>query len=67
MKNVGRIDKIVRVVIAFDLFVLYMNNLVIDKTGLILIVGSIILLVTGLVEFCPIYYLLRIKTSVKSK
>ncbi|TRZ41685.1 YgaP family membrane protein [Robertkochia solimangrovi] len=57
-KNMGQSDKLIRVVIAFIIGVLYLYNIISGIFGIVLMVLAIILLLTSFFEFCPIYKIL---------
>ena len=64
-RNVGTIDKAVRILIAVVAAVLYFAGIVTGIPGIIFLVVGGILLITGLVGTCPIYLLLRQSTNKK--
>ena len=57
-KNIGGTDKLIRIVIAGSISVLYYLNYISGTLALVLMVIAIVLLVTSLVNFCPLYRLL---------
>lgn len=62
-KNVGTIDKIIRVAIAITILIMYYSNLI---SGTIAIIGlslSIIFILTSLIGFCPLYFPFKISTK----
>ncbi len=61
--NESKVDRIIRVVAGVLFLVLFLTNTVAGTLGTVLLVLGILLVVTGLVGFCPIYALLKIKTS----
>ena len=65
--NVGSFDRIFRVIVAIVLAYLYYKNIVASVAGIILLVVSIVLLITGLIGFCPIYWGLRTGTKMNKK
>lgn len=65
-KNIGSIDRVIRVIIAVAFMVLYFNGMIEGTVGLILIGLSAIFLLTSLVGTCPIYLLLGI-SSLRNK
>ena len=65
MKNVGTNDAMIRVWIAVAIYCLYLFNLVSGTTGLVLLGISLVLVLTGLFRFCPLYSLLGISTRHK--
>jgi len=54
-KNVGSIDKVVRIIIAIVLAVLYFANVVTGTLSIIFLVLAAIMLLTSLISFCPLY------------
>ena len=64
-KNVGSIDKVVRILIAIVLAVLYFTNVVTGTLGIIFLVLAAIMLLTSLISFCPLYSPFGINTFKK--
>jgi hypothetical protein len=58
IKNVGQTDKIVRIVLAVVLFALDYFEVVTGAFSWVLSIVAIVLLVTALVNFCPLYKVL---------
>lgn len=61
-KNIGGIDKVIRLVMAVVLVVLYFTGTITGTLGIIALVVAAVLLLTSLVNFCPLYAVLGIKT-----
>lgn len=61
-RNLGTADKIIRVIIAAIVAILYFTNVITGTTGIVLLVVAAVLLITSLVSFCPLYALLGLKT-----
>ena len=61
-QNVGSLDRIIRLVIAAVLALLYYLNILSGIWGNVLLVIGALLLVTAIFGFCPLYSLLRINT-----
>jgi len=61
-KNMGGIDRIVRIIFALLIAVLFFSNVISGTAGIILLVLAGILLITSLVSFCPLYWSFGIKT-----
>lgn len=61
-KNIGNIDKAIRTFIALIIAMLSYFEFITGIFGNILLVLAIILLVTSLINFCPLYKLLGINT-----
>lgn len=61
-KNMGNADKLVRVLIAAVIGLLYYMDKITGTLAYILMAVAIILLITSLVNFCPLYKLIGINT-----
>jgi hypothetical protein len=61
-KNMGTTDRIVRVVIAVVLAVLFFADVITGTFGVILLALGGIFLLTSLMGFCPLYLPFGIKT-----
>lgn len=61
-KNLGSLDKKVRILIAIAVAVLYYFNVITGMFAYILMALAIILLVTSFINFCPLYTILGINT-----
>lgn len=59
--NVGKLDRIVRILLAFTTGYLYYAKIITGTFSLMTI--AMILLTTGIVGSCPLYTLLGIRTS----
>lgn len=67
-KNVGNTDRIIRLIVAVVVAILFFNNIITGTLGIALMVLAVIFLLTGLVSFCPIYAIFGIRTyPVESK
>jgi hypothetical protein len=66
-KNVGAVDKIIRIVLAAVLVILYLANVVSGTLGIVFIVVALVLLLTAFMNFCGLYALLGISTCKKEK
>jgi hypothetical protein len=65
-KNVGTIDKTIRILIAVVLVVLYFTHVISGVLGIILLALSAVLVVTSLFSFCPIWQVLGLRTTKKA-
>jgi hypothetical protein len=63
--NVGSADKIIRILLAIVIAVLYFTKVISGTTGIILLVLGGIFLLTALINFCPIWAMLGISTKAK--
>ena len=66
-KNVGSIDKIIRYALAAIIIVLFVLNVVSGLLGYILLAVAAIFIVTSLLDFCPIWWILGVKTNAAKK
>ncbi|HNV96188.1 MAG TPA: DUF2892 domain-containing protein [Bacteroidales bacterium] len=64
-KNMGNADKIIRVIIAAVIGVLYFTNILTGTVGLVLLILSVVFILTSLISFCPLYLPFGIKTTCK--
>jgi hypothetical protein len=64
-KNMGTIDKVVRVIIALAVGVLYFTNVITGVLGIVLLAVAIIFLLTSLIGTCPLYLPFGISTQKK--
>ncbi|PKN99159.1 MAG: DUF2892 domain-containing protein [Chloroflexi bacterium HGW-Chloroflexi-4] len=64
--NESGLDRIIRVVTGAALLALYFTQVVSGGLGIAAVVIGAVLLITGVVGFCPLYGLLRINTNKKS-
>ncbi len=62
MKNMGSIDRIVRIVVAVIIGVLFLTDIISGTLAIILLVLVGIFLLTSLVSTCPLYLPFGIKT-----
>ena len=66
-KNMGNSDRIIRILLAAVVAVLYFTGIVTGTLGIVLMVIAGIFVVTSLVGFCPLYTLLGINTCSSKK
>ena len=65
-KNMGNVDRIIRVSLAVLVAVLYFTNVISGTWAIILGVLSLVFLLTSLVSFCPLYTIFGISTRKES-
>ncbi len=63
--NMGSTDRIVRIILAVVIAVLYFTNVITGTLGLILLILAIVFLLTSLVSFCPLYLPFGLSTTKK--
>ena len=61
-KNMNNTDKFVRVILAAGIAVLYYYDIISGTLAYIFMAVAIILLITSLLNFCPLYRLLGMST-----
>ena len=66
-KNMGNIDKIIRILVAIVIAVLFFTNVISGTLGIILLVLAGVFVLTSLMSFCPLYTLVGINTRPKNK
>ena len=64
-KNMGTIDKTIRIIIAVVIAGLYFTDVLTGTLGIVLLILSGVFVLTSLISFCPLYTLLGINTSKK--
>jgi uncharacterized membrane protein len=66
-KNMGSTDKIIRVLIAAVIAILFFTNVISGTFGIVLLVLAGVFVLTSLISFCPLYTLFGINTCPKDK
>jgi len=67
-KNMGIVDRVIRLLVAALLITLYLTEIVTGTVGILLSVFAFIFTITSFVSFCPLYVLFGINTcGVKNK
>ena len=61
-RNMSNIDPLIRAIVAVLLVYLYIGGIVTGAFGIILVVLGVILLITSVIGFCPLYALFKIST-----
>lgn len=64
-KNMGSTDKLIRIIIAIIVAVLYFTGTLTGTVGIIAVVIASVFVLTSLISFCPLYTLLGISTCRK--
>jgi hypothetical protein len=64
-KNMGTIDRVIRVILAILVLVLYLARSISGTAAIILGIFAVIFVLTSLVGFCPLYVPLKISTKKK--
>lgn len=61
----GTADRIIRVIIAAIIAILFFTKVITGTLGIILLVLAVVFVLTSLVSFCPLYLPLGISTCAK--
>ena len=64
-KNMGSIDKLIRVLVAVVIAVLYFTDQITGTAAIILGIFAVIFLLTSAIGFCPLYLPLKLSTIKK--
>jgi len=67
MKNMGNIDRIIRVVIAIIIAVLYFMGIISGTAAIVLLILAGIFILTSIISICPLYLPFGIKTCKVEK
>ncbi len=65
--NMGTADRIIRVILAAIIAVLYFTGVIKGTLGIILLILGAIFLLTSIISFCPLYLPVKINTARKKK
>lgn len=66
-KNMGTIDRVIRVLLAIVVIVLYLTGSITGIVAIILGILAAVFVLTGLIGFCPLYAPFKISTIGKAK
>lgn len=66
-KNMGNADRIIRLLLAVVVAVLYFTNVITGTLGIVLLVVAGVFVLTSLISFCPLYPLIGINTCPAKK
>ena len=66
-KNMGNIDKIIRILVTIVIAGLFFTNVISGTLGIVLLVLAGVFVLTSLIGFCPLYPLVGINTCPKDK
>jgi len=66
-KNMGTIDRIIRMLLAIVVIILYMTGSITGVAAIILGILAIVFILTSLIGFCSLYVPLKISTIGKTK
>jgi len=63
--NMGGLDRVLRVLIAIAIAILYFTGVITGTLGIVLLVVGAVFLLTSIVGFCPLYAIFGIRTCPK--
>jgi K+-transporting ATPase A subunit len=66
-KNMGTIDRIIRIMLAIVVIILYITGSITGFAAIILGILAIVFIITSMIGFCPLYMPFKISTTGKSK
>jgi hypothetical protein len=64
-KNMGTIDKVIRILVAVVVVILYFTHVISGTLAIILLALSAIFIVTSFLSFCPLYLPFGLSTRKK--
>ncbi len=66
-KNMGNTDKIIRLIIAAGIAILYFTGVIPGTIGIVLLILAGVFVLTSLVSFCPLYTLFGMNTCPRKE
>jgi len=66
-RNMGNVDRILRIVLAIAMSILFFTNSISGLVGIFLLAVSGVFVLTSLVSFCPLYTLIGVNTCQSKK
>ncbi len=64
-KNMGTIDKVIRILVAVVMVVLFFTHVITGTLAVILLILSGVFVLTSLISFCPLYLPFGLNTKKK--
>ena len=64
-KNMGTMDKVVRILIAVVIAILFFTHVISGTLGIILMALAVIFVLTSFISFCPLYLPFGLSTNKK--
>lgn len=64
-RNIGNVDKYIRLILATVLVILFYANVFSGLWGILVLMLALILTATSLLNYCPLYDLFKINTKSK--
>jgi hypothetical protein len=66
-KNMGNVDRVIRLIAAAVIAILYFSNIISGTVGLVLLIFAGVFVLTSFISFCPLYAPLGISTCKTPK
>jgi hypothetical protein len=66
-KNMGNTDRIIRIILAAVMAILYFTNTITGTFGIVLLVLAGVFVLTSLISFCPLYAIVGLNTCPAKK
>ena len=66
-KNMGNADRIIRLILAAVIAILFFTHTITGTIGIVLLVFAGVFVLTSLISFCPLYPIFGINTCPKDK
>jgi hypothetical protein len=66
-KNMGTIDKVIRILVAIVIAVLYFTNIISGTLAIIFLVLAGVFILTSFMSFCPLYLPFGLSTRKKAE
>lgn len=66
-KNMGSVDRIIRLIIAAVIAVLYFTNVISGTLGIVLLILAGVFVLTSFIGFCPLYAPFGLSTGSTKK
>jgi len=64
-KNMGTVDKVIRILVAVAIVVLFYTQVITGALGIVLLVLAAVFVITSMISFCPLYLPFGINTGNK--
>lgn len=64
-KNMGNTDRLLRIIVAIVVMVLYFQGIIYGVLGIVLLILSGVFVLTSLFSFCPLYTIFGLRTCPK--
>jgi uncharacterized membrane protein YgaE (UPF0421/DUF939 family) len=65
--NMGSTDKMVRIIVAIVIAILFFTHVISGTLGIILLILGGVLALTSFISFCPLYAIVGLKTTKEKK